>query len=184
MNMTDKKNYAALLRGINVGGHSIIKMAELKKQFESIGLSDVRTYIQSGNVVFTTTEKDTGKINLKLKKHLQMTVGFNKEIFILTPEELRTSLKHCPFEPELNDERQLCYIMFMSDKPGKQQINKLMELKGKEYSFAFYEKLLYIAYPREYGGNRRNINFEKVLGVTGTARTWKVVSKLIELCGE
>ena len=176
-----KYTFVALLRGINVGGSAVIKMADLKKQFEAIGLSDVKTHIQSGNVVFTSVEKDSVKIFQKLKQQLQKTFDYNKEIFILTPEELRRALNHCPFEPERNEEKQLCHIMFLSDKPGKSQISNLMELRGKEYSFAVHDKLLYIAYPREFGGNRRNINFEKVLGVTGTARTWKVIKKMIEL---
>jgi len=173
--------FIALLRGINVGGSAVITMADLKKQFESAGMTDVQTYIQTGNVVFTSKEKDTGKILLKLKQQFQKILNHNGEIFILTPEDLKTALANCPFEPEKNDAQQYCHLMFLSGKPGKQQINKLMDLRGEEYSFAVHDNILYYAYPREFGGHRRNINFEKVLGVTGTARTWKVIDKLIEL---
>ena len=173
--------FITLLRGINVGGSAVIKMDVLKKLFESAGMSDVQSYIQTGNVVFTSKEKDKGKILLKLKQQFQKVLNHNGEIFILTLEDLKTALAHCPFEPEKNDAKQYCHLMFLSDKPGKQQINKLMELRGEEYSFAVHDNILYYAYPREFGGRRRNINFEKVLGVTGTARTWKVIDKLIEL---
>ena len=179
-----KNYYIALLRGINVGGSAMMKMTDVKKQFEEASLSDVKTYIQSGNVIFTSSEKDTSKISTKLKKQFQKSFGHNGEIFILTPEELKTALTHCPFEPEKNEAKQLCHLMFLSDKPSTQQVDKLMEMSGKEYSFAVHDKVLYYAYSREIAGHRRNINFEKVLGVTGTARSWKVISKLIELSSE
>lgn len=63
------RRYVALLRGINVGGHGIIKMADLKKLFESFGLTDVVTYIQSGNVLFRTEESDPARLALQLEKH-------------------------------------------------------------------------------------------------------------------
>ena len=179
MSMNNK--FIALLRGINVGGSAVITMVSLKKQFESADMTDVQTYIQSGNVIFASKEMDKGKILLNLKQQLQKVLKHNGEIFILTREELKTALAHCPFEPEKNDAKQYCHLMFLSGKPGKQQVNKLMELQGEEYSFAVHDKVLYYAYPREFGGRRRNINFEKVLGVTGTARTWKVIDKLIEM---
>jgi uncharacterized protein (DUF1697 family) len=184
--MTDKNKYryAALLRGINVGGHSIIKMAELKKQFELIGLLEVKTYIQTGNVLFTSEEKDTKRLTRQIEQHLAKTIGYNGTVFILTPEDMKTALKHCPFNPQQNDDKQYCHIMFLSDKPKQKQVNALMALRGEEYSFAVWNKILYYAYPREYAGRRRFIDFEKVLGVNSTARSWKVVNKLIELSGE
>jgi uncharacterized protein (DUF1697 family) len=179
-----KNIFVALLRGINVGGSAVMKMTDVKKQFEEAGLSDVKTYIQSGNVIFTSPEKDISKISLKLKKQFQKSFNHRGEIFIFTPQELKTAFAHCPFEPEKNEEKQLCHLMFLSDKPGRQYVDKLMAMSGEEYSFAVYDKVLYYAYPREIAGRRRNINFEKVLGVTGTARSWKVISKLIELSSE
>ncbi len=177
-----KQYYITLLRGINVGGSSVIKMTELKKQFEAAGFSDVKTYIQSGNIIFTSPEKDTLKISTKLKQQLKKSLNLNGEIFILSPNELKTALAGCPFEPEKNEANQLCHLMFLSGKPENQNVEKLMGMSGEEYSFAVKDKVFYYAYPREYAGpRRRNINFEKVLGVTGTARTWKVISKLIEL---
>ncbi len=71
--------------------------------------------------------------------------------------------------------------MFLSSFPEKANIEKLKSMEGEEYSFAFYKNVLYYAYPVEFSGKRRNINIEKILGTQGTARTWLVVDKLIEL---
>ena len=178
-----RNRYIALLRAINVGGSSVIKMADLKKIFEAAEMNEVTTYIQSGNVIFTSEENGIEKISLKLKQQLKKAVNYNNEIFILTPGELKSAYDGIPFEPGRNEDKQLCHIMFLSDKPGKQQVDALKKMEGEEYSFAVRGKHLYYAYPREYAGRRRNINFEKVLGVIGTDRSWKVVKKLIELAG-
>jgi uncharacterized protein (DUF1697 family) len=173
--------YIALLRGINVGGHSIIKMADLKKIFASFGLEEVRTYIQSGNVLFCSSEADTGRLSDDLGKKLSTQLGCRVVVFLLTRRQLQEAAAHNPFRPELHDKEQRSHIMFLSDKPGPQRIEGLMRLQGEEYQFHVRDKHLYYAYSRKYDGKRRTIDFERVLGVMGTSRTWKVVDRLIEL---
>jgi uncharacterized protein (DUF1697 family) len=173
--------YITLFRGINVGGHAVVKMSELKKMFEQMGFNNVITYIQTGNVVFSSNESDGKKLALQIENKFKSAIGHESKIFILTNDKLKKAASRNPFEPEKRDKLQKCHLMFLSGKPNAENIKDLMKLKGKEYRFHVQDDVLYYAYDNKYAGNRRNLDFEKILDVKGTARSWRVVDKLIEL---
>src|SRR5208283_5778667 len=179
--MSQKYRYAALIRGINVGGNSLIKMTELQKLFELAGLTDISTYIQSGNVIFSTMEIDRGELAHQLKLKVSDLVSSQVRVFLFTQAELKEAAANNPFDCAVKDEEQACHLMFLSSPPDPARRKALLAMEGEEYKFYITDKALYYAYPRTLAANRRNINFEKVLGVAGTSRTWKVVDKLIEL---
>jgi uncharacterized protein (DUF1697 family) len=157
-------------------------MSDLRVLFESSGLTEVVTYIQSGNVLFKSNDDDREHLAGFLEKKIASALGTQVQVFVLTRNQLEDAATHNPFEPERRDKEQHCHLMFLSSEPEPTHSAALMALKGKEYSFYIYGKVLYYAYPRKFAGpGRRTIDFEKVLGVKGTARTWKVVNKLIEL---
>lgn len=172
--------YAVLLRAVNVGGTSIIKMNDLLVLFESFGFKDVSTYIQSGNVIFSSEESDAGRLKELIEKKLEQSLGYKVTVFVLTPDYLKKTAEENPFDPEEMDKR-MCHIMFLSDEPDSVHVEALMAMQGSEYIFHVSGRILYYSYPAEIAGARRNINFEKVLGVCGTSRSWKVVARLIEL---
>lgn len=178
-----QQRYVALLRGINVGGHGTIRMADLKAHFEAFGVTDVATYIQSGNVLFTAPETDLVDLARALEKHLARAFGYADPVFLFSHRELRSAVANNPFEPERLDAEQACYLMFLSGEPEAGRREALMARQGEEYRFAIAGKVLYYTYAREWAGRRRTIDFEKVLGVAGTARSWKVVAALLELAG-
>jgi uncharacterized protein (DUF1697 family) len=173
--------YLALLRAINVGGKSLVRMSDLRKRFESLGFKDAVTYIQSGNVVFSSTDTDRNRISHRIEAELSGLTGRPAKIFLLTSEELKRAAAGNPFEPERLDKDQRCHLMFLSAAPTATRRKALMGMQGEEYRFSFKGKVLYFAYSRKYDGIRRMIDFEKVLGVSGTARSWKVVDTLIEI---
>lgn len=173
--------YVALIRGINVGGHAVIKMSELKKMFEQLGFTNVTTYIQSGNVIFSSTESDKKKLSELAEKKFKSSTGKEVKIFIFTNDRLKKAASHNPFEPKRNEKEIQCHLMFLSGKPGAVNSKALMKLKGEEYQFHIHDDILYYAYSKKYAGKRRMIDFEKILGFSGTTRTWKVIDKLIEL---
>jgi uncharacterized protein (DUF1697 family) len=181
------QRYVALLRAVNVGGHAIVKMAELRKLFESFGFSDVVTYIQSGNVLFSTSEAGgSERLARRLEEQLAAALGprlSGIEVFVRSPAELKRAAARNPFEPARRDPEQRCHLMFLSAEPDAARREALMKMQGEEYRFHVEGKVLYYAYPAEIAGRRRTIDFERVLGVRGTARNWKVVGKLIELSG-
>lgn len=182
--MTDSQHrYIALLRAINVGGHLVIRMSDLRGLFEASGLTEVVTYIQSGNILFNSKVNDRDRLVHLLEKKLESSLGYHMSVFVFTPKELEDAAANNPFDPERQDMEQRCHLMFLSDEPDPGHCAALMALEGEEYKFSIKGKVLYFAYPRKFEGvGRRSINFEKVLGVSGTVRTWKVVNKLIELC--
>lgn len=176
-----KQKYIALLRAVNVGGASIMKMADLRRTFELLGFADVATYVQSGNVLFTAKETVTEQLKERLGKKLKFSLGNKVTVFVLTPEQLKKAALHNPFGPERLDKEQQCHLMFLSRTPDAAHRRVLSAMQGKEYRFFVRGRVLYIACPRAFEGRRRTIDFEKVLGVAGTMRTWKVVNKLIDL---
>ena len=176
--------YIALLRGINVGGHAILKMADLRQLFASLGFEEVSTYIQSGNVIFSARETDRTAIARKIEDGLASLLDHKVRALVFTSTELKEAAAHNPFDPQRRDTEQRCQLMFLSGEPDVKNVAALMAMQGEEYSFFVHKKVLYYAYAREYeGGRRRNIDFERVLGVAGTSRSWKVVDRLIELSG-
>ena len=176
-----KYRHIALLRGINVGGHAIIKMADLRMFFESFGLIDVVTYIQTGNILFSTANANSELLAQQLEEKLASTIRHKITIFVISPAELRKAAAQNPFNPDLRNEDKQCYLMFLTAEPDEVHRKALMDQQGEEYRFHIQDKVLYYAYSKKYAGRRRAINFEKVLGVIGTARSWKVINKLNEL---
>jgi len=89
-------HYLALLRGINVGGNNIIKMADLKACFEALGLTDVATYIQSGNVIFKSGEKNRGTLTKKIEAGLTKRFGYDARLVIITHQQLKQTVEEAP----------------------------------------------------------------------------------------
>ena len=170
--------FIALIRGINVGGHKKIKMADLKTSCEGIGLRNVRTLLQSGNVVFESGEKDREK----LAKKIVGVLGVEAKVILRSAEELRKVIAANPM-PEAAERNPSGYIVtFLSEKPSAAAMKALrdgysgpekMELRGTE---------LFIEYGAGMGQSKlTNALIEKKLGVTGTARNWNTVTKLLEM---
>jgi uncharacterized protein (DUF1697 family) len=173
--------YVALIRAVNVSGR-LIKMAELRRLAEAAGFEEVSTYIQTGNVIFKSVETDRNKLAVMLENTIEAENGYKTAVFILTPEGLEDAAKHNPFRAKNEAGEGRSHIVFLSGEPKKENADKLMALQGDDYSFTVYKNILYYFYPEKYAGHtRRNINFEKILAVQGTARTYKVIDKLIQL---
>ncbi|MHB1133142.1 MAG: DUF1697 domain-containing protein [Chloroflexota bacterium] len=177
------RRYVALLRAVNVGGRSTLRMADLRAQFESLGLTAVSTYIQSGNALFTATDADPERLARRIEMHLGSALGYRGRLFLLTPAQLRDAAASNPFHPERTGADERSHLLFLSSEPEAARREALMARQGEEYRFAIRGKILYYAYPSVLAGRRRGIDFEGLLGVTGTARTWNVVEQLIRLAG-
>jgi len=116
--------YVALLRAINVGGHTV-KMDYLRSLFAAIGLANVETFIASGNVIFDSKSKDTRALERKIEKHLQATLGYEVKTFVRAISELAAVANYKPFsESEMNTHT--LYVGFLADKPNDQSRQKLL----------------------------------------------------------
>jgi uncharacterized protein (DUF1697 family) len=120
--------YVALLRGINVGGKNIIKMAELKKAVEECGFSDVRTYIQSGNIIYESGENNKEKVSNKLEACLLRHFTYDLHVVIRNEEQMKKIISDIPCDwGKCKDLR--CYIAFIREPVSEQDVLCEVELK-------------------------------------------------------
>jgi uncharacterized protein (DUF1697 family) len=173
--------FIALLRGINVSGQKLIKMTDLKELFEAQGFQDVQTYIQSGNVIFKSGEKNIAKLESKILSAIKKKFGFDVVVIVITPRLIEYGLKNNPFIKRKADIERL-YVTFLSDKPSEQSINKLDAVNFSPEEYFIYQKIIYLYIPHGYGKAKLNNNlFEKKLKVYATTRNWKTIDALFAL---
>ena len=169
--------HIALLRGINVGGHKKLKMADLKLLFEELGFKDVVTYIQSGNVVFSTAE-ETG-LSEKISKEIEKRFGWEVLVLVKTAESIAQILKNCPFEETKKAE---AYFMLLASQPETKLMEALRDISYPNEEFVQTPECVYIFYSKGHGNEKLNNNFfEKKLQVAATTRNYRTLAKLVEL---
>ena len=175
------KKYIALLRGINVSGQKKIKMSELKTILEEIGLKDVLTYIQSGNVIFSSKESSAEKLSVKISSAIKKKFGFGVQVIVLIPDEIERVIKKNPFiKKKKNDDK--LYLVFLSALPSKANEDKLKTIDYAPEEYLIDGKYIYLFAPNGYGKAKLNNNFfENKLKVSATTRNWKSVHQLFEL---
>src|SRR5688572_12009974 len=118
--------YIAFLRAINVGGHTV-KMTRLRALFEDLGLSNVETFIASGNVIFESAAKDVRALEKKIEAHLRKALGYEVKTFIRSAAELQEVAQHDPFsQGEMEGEGNVLYIGFVGASPEQEATRKLM----------------------------------------------------------
>ena len=176
------KTYIALLRGINVSGQKNIRMADLKAHLEELGWEGIRTYIQSGNIVFKSANGNPVELSQKIKQKLQDKYGFEVPTLVLEPPELLHIVRNNPFTRDPAIQQDSLYVTFLFDMPRADLTRKLQELKQPNEQFEFDDKIIFLYYPDGYGRAAMNNNaFEKRLKIEATTRNWKTVNKLYEI---
>jgi uncharacterized protein (DUF1697 family) len=176
--------YIALLRGINVSGQKLIKMTDLKELFEAQGFQNVQTYIQSGNVIFSSKEKSSDKIKNIISNSIKQKFGFDVGLLVITPDKIEYVLKNNPYIKKKKDIDRL-YVTFLSDLPSSENIKKLNLIDYSPEEYIMDDKLVYLHVPNGYGKAKLNNNlFENKLKVEATTRNWKTINKLWELSNE
>ncbi len=169
--------YISLLRGINVSGQKQIPMEKLKKCYTSLGLTNIQTYIQSGNVIFTSPETDISKLTSLIEKNLEKTFNFAVPVIIRTKEELKNVIKNNPYA-----KKEHLYVIFLATTPAPVTPNDLSNMKSPNEQFSIRGKEIYLSCPSGYGQTKlSNAFFERKLKVTATTRNWKTVTTLLAL---
>lgn len=178
------KTYIAILRGINVSGHKMIKMEALRKMFEELNFKSVKTYIQSGNVVFQSKEINSDKIEKKIAKKIKEEFSIEVPVMVKELDELKTVLKNNPFVNKRKENITKLHITFLNREPEKAAIDKIKEGQYIPDEFILAGKTVYLFCPNGYGNTKLNNNFfENKLKVVATTRNWKTVNELV-LMGE
>ena len=173
----------ALFRGINVGGNNSLPMKELVAILEGLGLQKVKTYIQSGNAVFQTNEKDLSQISRKIIAEIKNRRGFEPYILILGLEDLKRAIEENPFsEAETNPSN--LHLGFLASRPARPELEKLSLLKKEMERFQLTDRVFYLYAPEGVGRSKLAASAEKLLGVPMTDRNWRTVCKIMEMAVE
>jgi uncharacterized protein (DUF1697 family) len=174
------KTFIALFRGINVGGSGVLRMRDLVETLESIDLKDVKTYIQSGNVAFRCSEEDTTRVSVGIGAAIRERFGFEPQVLVLKPEEIRRALEANPF-PEGESEPKTLHLSFLASVPDRPDLKALGDLKKDSERFALKDRVFYLHAPEGVGRSKLAANIERLLGVPVTSRNWRTVTKVMEL---
>jgi Uncharacterized protein conserved in bacteria len=180
--------YIALLRGINVGGKNIIKMTELKKVFESMGLFDVKTYIQSGNVLFNSSETED-ILKEKIESEIEKVFRISLTVVLRTASELEGIINNCPFsEEQIKDiesqsDTECLYVALLTNSPLQENIEKLNSYKSENDEYSVIGKNVYLLFKNSIRNSKLANNLHK-LDVPTTVRNWKTINKLVALSKE
>jgi uncharacterized protein (DUF1697 family) len=174
--------YLALLRGINVSGHNMIKMDALKKMLDSMGFQNVETYIQSGNVFLESEEENAASIGFKIKQEIAKVFGYDVPVVMVSKTDLVLCFKNNPFLKEKDCDIKKLYVAFISKELTAAAINDLKISNFKPDEAAIDSNRIYIKYA--IGAGKTNLDqkyIEKKLNVVATIRNWNTVTKLLEM---
>lgn len=180
--MKTKNTYIALLRGINVLGKNIIKMDALRKMMEDAGFQDVKTYIQSGNVVFKAGNTSLTEITKGITEEIQQEFGFRVPVIVLDTVTLRRIIEGNPLagEPGLDPGKMHVTFLASPPPPFDREAIEMKKLDGEH--IAFSELAVYLYCPHGYGKTKLGNDFlEKKLKVTATTRNWRTTLELMKM---
>lgn len=171
----------ALLRGINVGGKNRLPMKELAAIFEESGCNDVRTYIQSGNVVFRADPTATEDIRSLISASILSRFGFQVPVVTRTDRELEEVVERNPFL-HAGAEADKLHVAFLAEQPDDAQVDALDPNRSPGDEFAVLGREVYLHCPNGLARTKlTNSYFDTTLSTTSTMRNWKTVLKLLEL---
>lgn len=177
------QTYISLLRGINVTGHRKITMQELRECYATMGFSNITSYIQSGNVIFTTNQTNRETLSKIIKEGIAQQFGYNDvSIFIIKPEELQTIITQNPFLKIKDVTLKALYVTFLEKIPQTSYIEAIQAYQTLADRFQIIDNIVYLYCPEGYGKTKLSNNFfENKLKVSATSRNWNSVNKLLAL---
>ncbi len=178
----ENTKYIAVLRGINVSGQKMIKMDALRLMFENLKFKNVKTYIQSGNVVFETANNKTNELEETIKAQILKQFGFEVPVMVKDAEEVEQVIAHNPFMKNKEIDITKLHITFLSAIGNDTGIDKIKEGNYGDDEYIILDKAIYLYCPNGYGNTKLNNNFfENKLKVTATTRNWKTVNELLRM---
>ncbi|MEU6760432.1 DUF1697 domain-containing protein [Streptomyces sp. NPDC046685] len=179
------KKYAALLRGVNVGGSKKVPMAQLRSVLEGLGHGDVQTYLQSGNAVFSSAQQDPVALAREMEAAIEAHFGFPVRCLVVDGAYLRAVADACPFPAAELEGRQL-HATFFSEQPGAERFAAIDPAAYLPEEYRLGDRVLYLYAPNGLGRSKLAEALAKpavTKGVDATTRNWNTVAKLVELTG-
>ncbi len=173
--------YAALLRGVNVGGKNKLPMSELVGLFRSAGCSAVETYIQSGNVVFTAAAPLASRLPGLIAQQIGARFGFQVPVLIRSADELHAAIENNPFLAA-GESEDLLHVYFLAHGPPPADTAKLDPDRSPPDRFVVRNREVYLLLPNGMGRSKlTNAYFDAKLKTVSTARNWRTVLRLLEM---
>ncbi len=174
--------YIAMLRGINVGGQKIVKMEKLRASFEKLGFRRVRTYVQSGNVIFEAAKASSNRLSKIIEEKILSDFGFSVPVVLRTSDEMKKIVNDNSFAKEKGIDHSKLHVTFFSELPRKDALEMLDGLNAFPDQFRGANREVYLYCPNGYGRTKlSNTAFERLLSVEATTRNWKTVNTLVEM---
>ena len=173
--------HVALLRGLNVGGKNRMAMTDLAQLFVEAGCTEVRTFIQSGNVIFKATDSKLNKLPALIAKNIEGRFGYKTPVVLRTVEQLGETIQHNPFLKAGAAEDSL-HVYFLANAPDARRIASLDPARSSPDAFFVRGRDVYLQMPNGMARTKlSNAYFDSKLATISTARNWRTILKLFEL---
>ena len=171
----------SMLRAVNVGGHNKIKMEALRALYESLKLRDAQTYVQSGNVIFRSDERDVARLTKRIEDGIERKFGFRPNVILRTAAEMREVIARNPFAKRRGIEPSKLLVSFLASDPGAEAREKVRQMKCDPEELQIAGQEPYIYFPNGSGRSKLSLaRLEKTLKTPGTSRNWNSVTKMLE----
>jgi uncharacterized protein (DUF1697 family) len=172
----------SMLRGVNVGSHNKVKMDALRALYESLGLRDPQTYVQSGNAIFRTEERDLDRLARRIESAIEKALGFHSDVILRTSSELRAVIAKNPFATWRGMEPNKLLITFLAGDPVPEAGEKIRTFKADPEEVRIAGRELYIYFPNGIGQSKLSMpTVLKTLKTSGTGRNWNSITKMLEI---
>ncbi|MDP4268776.1 MAG: DUF1697 domain-containing protein [Bacteroidota bacterium] len=176
------QTYIAILRGINVSGNRTIKMDALRQMFSDMGFTEVKSYIQSGNIIFQSKSGNDTKLEQKITEEILSRFGFDVPVIVLTRDELKIIIEQNPYLSDNTKEYSHLHFTFLAEKPLQPLVDKLNGDEILTDDFKTGERVVYLYCPNGYSKTKlSNSLIENRLKVVATTRNWKTCNELYTL---
>lgn len=175
--------YIILLRGINVGGKNKVPMKDLTSVLLQSDYKEVKTYIQSGNLILCSDNLDKQRIAESIAELITQHFDFRPQVLVLTLADYRAALTANPFKAAEETPSAL-HLFFLSSKPDNPNLDKLAKLKTDTERYQLNEQVFYLHAPDGIGRSKLAAAAEKTIGVSATGRNWRSAVKIMELADQ
>jgi uncharacterized protein (DUF1697 family) len=166
---------------VNVGGKNLLPMRELAEMFVGVGCAEVRTYIQSGNVIFRAAPNRLEALPGRITKQIAERFGYSTPVILRTAEQIGDAIRNNPFAKAGADEKML-HVYFLSGAPKAQDVAKLDPKRSEPDAFVVHNREIYLHLPNGMARTKlTNAYFDTKLATTSTGRNWRTVLTLFEL---
>ena len=177
--------WISLLRGINVGGHAKIAMADLRALYQGLGFQNVTTYVQSGNVVFSADEGDSSRLAQQIEQQMQSVWGYSVPVLLRGAEDFSRILNTNPFLQRPDTDLSKLHVTFLTAPVDETRLQGIPSPNADGDEFAAGGQEIFVYCPGGYGRTRLNNNFfEKKLAQPVTTRNWNTVTEMHRLASE